>query len=486
MRGAWPGVLAAVLAVSAAAEGPRLPLDDYLAQVRRDNPALQASRAAEEGMVLKSEEAAMVFSPLLKADASWLDSRKEPLTSFDPARTVARNWGLGLSKKWGTGTTVSADYGLAYTHLFPQALVLPPGPFGSMLAGFQSALVPLPSWEAKPSLTVSQSLLRDFMAGLTNSGVNKIRKLAEAGARAERFRANAVLFEAEAAYWGLALARAVVDFKTESAARTGRLRDWTAERAKHNLADDADLLQADAAVKLRGLDLDLAREEAEAAARKLNTARGRDGAEVPEVLDGLEERATALGGAALARRGERLDVQAGRLALEAAQLAAKETFYRSLPDLQVFGTVAYSGRDAEAGGANQEAGSLDWRTYTVGAVFVAPLDFFTLRRVRRGDGLDRTAADGSYRKARLAEAQEWAQLAKRWEAVTGRLAVVREIAALQESRLAAEKARFAQGRITTFQYLTAEEDFSQARVQALRIGFEKVLLDAQARFNNAS
>jgi len=466
------GGLAAATVLNAAEPG-FLSLETYLGQVRAGNEALKASRASGSAMSLKSLEIEMNYSPIVTGNLTWLDDRKEPTSLFTPERTRADVWSLGLAKKFFTGTTVAANYGMSHTQLFYP--VLP--------AMYSSFLPESVSWDAKPSVSLSQSLLRDFMGGITNSGVDKVRRMAAAGELGEKYRAQATLFGAEQAYWSLVLARETVKAKDESLGRTMRMREWTANRARLNIADKADLMQADAAVKFRELDLAMARQDEKSAARTFNAARGREGDAVEDRLEDIAGRLADETGS-LKRERDRLDVQASAAMLDSAKAAARETFYRSLPDLSVFGTVAYNGHELTGMEAHDKALEREWPTYTVGAALTAPLDIFTLSKVRKGYDLDYTAAQASHRNARLNQEQDWKGLMARWDDVKARLGLAAEIQKLQEDRLAAEQKRYEFGRIMTMQLTSAEEDFSSARLTWLRMGFERLLVEAQARLYN--
>ena len=476
-KASFPGflLLAAVLttAVSGGVEPGLFSLDAYLGQVRGGNEALKASRASASAMSLKSLEIDMNFSPMLTGSLAWLDDRKEPASLFTPERTRADVWSVGLAKKFFTGTTFSANYGMTHTMLFYPAL---PSMYAGLLPGAAT-------WDALPSLSISQSLLRDFMGGITNSGVAKVKGLARAGELGEKYRAQAALFGAEQSYWSLALARETLKAKEESLGRTTRMRDWTAKRARLNIADKADLLQMDAAVKFKELDLAMSRQNEKSASRAFNSARGREGDFVEEHLEDIAERISFQAGN-LWKEGDRLDVQASAAMLDSAKAASRETFYRSLPELNVFGTVALSGHDITGMEAHDRAMRGDWPIYTVGAALTAPLDVFTLSKVRKGYDQDYVAAQASHRNAELYQEQDWKGLLARWDDVKVKLGLATDIRKLQEDRMSAEQKRYENGRITTLQLISAEEDFSSAQLTWLAMGFERLLIEAQARMYN--
>ena len=474
--------LVAILIVSPlasmAADTAPLSLDSYLSQVIEKSPALESARQSRKGMDLKPLEISMIYSPLFNAGYSFVDSKTEPTSLTSPEQTKFTNWQVGLTKKWFTGTTTILSYGMSNTRLyFP---VFPPA-----MAAFSSFLPPASSYDAKPTLTVSQSLLRDFMGGITDTGIAKVKHAAKSGERMTAYGEQATILQAEMSFWSLALARATVEFKKKSLERTVKLNEWTERRVRLNLADQADLLQTNAAVQLRNLDLRMSEEDAEATARKFNSARGMDGAEVADQLPEMKPRIDEIG-AAPEQSGERLDVQAAKESLASSEAAAKETFYRSLPDLSVFGSITENGHDISASAAHAKAMKGDWPAWMVGATLTAPLDLITLAKVRKGYESDFEGAKASFRKSELEAKQDWEALKNKWNHVKARLEMAREVVKLQEARMNAEQKRLENGRILTFQYLTAQDDFDSAQLTYLRLGLEKISVEAQARMYNAA
>ncbi len=462
-----------------------LNVDDYLSQVQDNNPALQASSQTQKGYTLKAKEVDMEFSPLFNANYTAVDDKKQPTSLLSPSETQAYSWNLGLSKKWFTGTTISLNYGLNYTNLMFPSLTGIPGFPPSLL----DSLVPsIPYYDVAPSLTVSQSLLRDFMCGLTGSTVSKTKAQANAAEKAEHLRAETLKSQAEMAYWQLSLARAVVAYDQESLSRTAKLLEWSQRRVNLNLADRSDLYQTQAAYKLKELNLKMAQQDLLTQQRNFNTFRGRSGDEVPENLEDLNHRLSdpSFQNAEIKKQNDRLDVQASGLMMQSARYEVTETFYKSLPDLNAFGTVVYNGHDYGALAAYDTSLSGGQPTYTVGLTFIAPLDFFTLNQIQQGYDSDYAAAQRNLDSAKLNESQDWRNLLKSWEDVNTRLSLAKEIQDLQEEKLKNETERFNNGRTTTFQLLSFEDDFDQAQLNTLRLGVEKLSILAQAKLYNAN
>ncbi len=188
------------------------------------------------------------MSPRLDAQGGFTDSRKEPATSLSPPRTIASRWNVGVSKLFDTGTSVAVNYGIDYTRLFA-----PPAPAGLPPAIAAGLFASQPYFDAAPSLTVSQSLLRDWCGGNTLAGILRVRAQAAAAVAAERMRQHQLVLQAEQAYWGVALAQEALDSARSSRDRTERFVGWTRKKAALNLAESSDLAQAAAGGELRAL-----------------------------------------------------------------------------------------------------------------------------------------------------------------------------------------------------------------------------------------
>ena len=86
----------------------------------------------------------------------------------------------------------------------------------------------------------------------------------------------------------------------------------------------------------------------------------------------------------------------------------------------------------------------------------------------------------------MESAQDWQNLGNKWNYVRERLELAREIVKLQEERVATDQKRLENGRILTLQFLTTQDDLDSAQLTFLRLGLEKIGVEAQARMFNAA
>ncbi|MEK7474873.1 MAG: TolC family protein [Candidatus Coatesbacteria bacterium] len=472
----------------AARAGAAYALADYLRDVEAGSPALAASRENQASFGAKAGETDLMYTPFLSGAMNWVDDRREPSSSFSPARTLAEKWSVGLGQRLRTGTSIGLSYGMNYTKLFSQAAQPLPGSmaaFAPLLTAMESAFLPLPSYDARASVTVSQSIWKELVLRSTEAANDRIKAAAGAGSLGERFRAAAVRFQAEEVYWRLGLLRRVLAAKQASLERTKKMEAWAARRVESNLGDQSDLLQARAGVRLRELDMRGAEQDLLAAQRAFNALRGRDGSEVPETLEEIAERAKAEPATPVAPAGDRLDVRAAAEMLKAARLGAREAVGRTSADFSVFGSAAFNGHDSTLPGATSEGFTVDHPSWMAGGVVTVPLGFGRIAKVRNGYEADVRGAEDGLARARLDAAREWKDLLSRWAEVTERMGLAEQLETLQREKAVREQERYATGRTTMFQVLAFEDDLSNAQLLTLRVGYERLVLSAQARMYGA-
>lgn len=476
-------VIVMFLGVCLPAHGQELlTLEDYLRRVEGANADIRAADLAFQALGQKVLESDMVYSPFLSATYSYLDDKSGPglTSSFLANETIAHSWNVSASEKFGTGTTLS----LGYTYSDTQLDLFLPQTFGPY------SFSDFSGYAIKPFVSVQQSLLRDFMAGLTQTGINKAKAAARAGQYQQLFRRQQVLFRARAAYWSLSLARDVTAFRRTSLDRTEKLLHWNEQRVKMDLADAGDLLQAQAAFKLRQLNLQQALEDEVKAGRDANELLGNTGGAFAPDLEKLSERiATYACVTCLAKTGERPDVLASRASFAGSRWAKEETFYRSLPELSLSASYASNGSDFLSflpgqDSPGEQVGKFANPTLAASLSLIVPLDFPTLSKVRAGYEKDFQSSRAALAQAELSAGKDWQNLLKQWQDVKTRLALAQEIKAIQEQRVANEQRRFERGRSTTFLLLTAENDLDDAALNVYRLVMEEMLIAAQAELFN--
>ena len=271
----WIGLLmfTGMTATGLAAGLDNLTLDSYLGQVRGGNKAAQAAAGLSEAGGLKAAERNVILSPSLFVNYSV--SRDQKPTS-NPTMM-------------GSSTDVdSLSYGISQLTPFGLAGKLGVTTNHVVIDGASPQFLPLADYyETRPQLEISQSLWKNGFGRETRAQLEIVEGQALLAKHSEKLKEKFLMAEAEGTYWRLALAREALSAQRDSYNRAVKMREWSAGRVKLSLADRADFLQSDAAVKGRELELQTATDEEQAAARQFNSLRGIASDKVSESLNKL-------------------------------------------------------------------------------------------------------------------------------------------------------------------------------------------------------
>jgi outer membrane protein TolC len=452
-------------------------LDSYLKRVEAENPDIISVNLSIEAAWQKVLEADMVYSPFVSGSFNRIDDRSGPgfgsILATD--RMVVNELALNASEKFKTGTNVSLGY--TYTNADINLLA----PFAYNGTNYTN----LSSYQLNPTLNLSQSLLRDFNSGLTQAGIDKAKSSVMAGQYMLLYKKQQLMIAARSAYWNLALDREVIEFRKSSLDRAEKLLKWNENKKKLDLVEESDLLQTQAAYKLRQLNLQLSNEDEVKASREFNGMLGLKSDVVADSLEKISDKVTAFSNIdKLVYNGKRADVLAAESSYRASELADRETRFRAMPELSLNASYALNGLDLNYSGAWNQVSSQDKPTYSLGLSFIVPLDYKTLTKVKKGYNNDFASAKETIRSAMTSAQNDWDQLETSWVNVKSRLELAKEIMKIQDARVKAEQRKFEKGRTTTFLMLSAENDLDDAILSVYRTVFEEMMTLAQAELFN--
>ncbi len=464
-------VLVAALASRLVAGG--LGVDAYLDQVRADNPTLKGSRAEDVALQLSAKQPLTAFSPQISGQVQDQNNQEVPLgaTLFSPSDIQSLSWDTTLSEVLPTGTQVGVDYSGNQTRFqFPAAAAA-----FAQNPQFASFFPELNTYGQQVSVSVSQPLWRNFMAQEVDASVAKAAADSEASRAANRYQAQALLYQARQAYIDLVTLRQVTAIYQDSLERNKRILAWTRAKVADNLADRVDLLEGQASLSQVALNLAQNREDEAKAEAVFNALRGRDpGAPVEElepldVPDGLP-----------APKNDRADLKAAEAALEASDAMVRQVEQSFTPDVSVFADIGTAETNPEATAA---MGQFQPNTI-VGLKFTANLDYGLYRQVLAGARRARGYGEEQVLAKKLEIARDWSELARGFAGVTERLALARQLEDLEKAKADRERQRYNEGRTTDFQALRFQDDYKLSRVQTLELVARANALLAQALYYN--
>ncbi|HTB22885.1 MAG TPA: TolC family protein [bacterium] len=459
------------LAASLGAES--LSLGQYMDEVRMRNPDLRGGQAEDAALALSAKQPLTAFSPQMDGQVQEQNNQTYPVgsTEISPSDTETLSWDTNLNELLSTGTQLGLDYSGDHTKFFyPSAFAQ----FASnpLYAGF---LPDLDTYGQQVSLNISQPLWRNFMASEVNASLAKAAADADAGRAANRYQAQALLYQARQAYVELATVRQVTAILNESLKRNQKILDWTKHKYADNLADKADVLEGEASLRQVALNLAENRDDEARAVIVFNSLRGMTPTAKVGGLEALEapERLPQ-------PSGTRPDLEAAEAALRASDAQVASVTQSFTPDISVFATLGGAERDPEATGTMEQ-----FQPNTlVGVKFTANLDYALYRQVlsgaRQAEGYGQAQVEGK----KLEVARDWAQLKASFAGVKERLALARELETIQKEKADREKERYEDGRTTEFQVLRFADDYNLSRVQTLQLTAQAEELEAQARYYN--
>ncbi len=440
-----------------------LPISNFMDQVTKGNDAYKAAEMTRKAAENYSYEAALSLAPTFFANAK-IDSEGKPspfpIPGLSYSSVDTNTYQAGISKQFTNGFKTSFSYVVMDTEYV--------------------GLAPMYA-EARPQLEATVPLWRNFWGRETLGTIEAARLGALAKAEAQDAQAKAVLVEAEAAYWRLALAREALKVSKDSVDRAQAMFEWTNRRMKLALSDRSEHLQSTAQLKARELDYKSAEDDERAARLQFNSARGVSSDKVPEALEVLN--------AALIAKWEtpnrtqtRPDIEAARLQAEAAEANAKAAGERSKPTFELFGLYAlntpHRATQSEALG---DSWKRDRPSTQYGVRLSMPLDFSATRKAQEGWSAEANASRTLITRKLFEQERDWNDVVARFQLAREKIRLYEELEVSQRDKLEYERSRQKSGRSTVAQVILFETDYEQTQFARIRSLAEVLSLNANMK-----
>lgn len=430
-----------------------LTLSEYLQQVKQNNASLAASTLAAEAASEKTADADMLYQPNVFATIQTTHDKKElsPVAQRG-SETDYTSYQAGVSKLTEWGTAAKLYYTAAKTSI----------------KDTNSMYVPEPTWyDTAPTLEISQPLLKNGLGRDIKTSVELQRVQGQLSTFTEGLKRKITLSEAEGVYWRLVIARDSIRTARENLDRATRIVDWNKRRVRSELADAADLIQAEALKDVRDIELTMGLDEERAAIHAFNTTRGSDEMVVTEELTRITPELINL--PIPQRTGDREDLKAALTAERLTELGMTLAESKYDPSLDVFANASLNGRDPETQTKSiSNSFKTNHPTWTIGVKFSAPLGGETPGKLRGGWVKDKQAASLTVSRRRYEIDREWADLIRKLDESKSRLSLVQRVETTQKRKLDAERDRQKRGRSTMFQVTQFETDYAQAQLNVIR------------------
>jgi outer membrane protein TolC len=458
-------ILLVVVGVNPSYGQSHLPLNQYLEQVKQNNLGLQGSRKISYGASQREGEGRQITKPSLFAQGEYLKSVNNPLAGIAGTDSQQQSYKLGLSQTTSFGLQGRIYYD--YQH--------------QSFSGINPTLInnSQTTNTASPVIELTLPLARNWAGRETRATVALLESEARMTKYSERFKARMILANAEVAYWRLAIASQMVAIQQQSLQRAEKIRTWTTKQSTLLFAGTSDLLQAEAAVESRKLDLATALDQQRLSARVFNTFRGVSGFCVTERLESIDNY--SIDRLKIPERmGPRDDVKAAAEQTKIARANAQLGIEKNKPNLELYTIHAFNGIDPSANEAISQSFSWNYPSTVVGLRFQMPLDR-KLSGIRSGYKNEICGAEDQFRQQAYEDRRLWEELLLRLERAKNRLGIAQQLKSIQLKKVKEERARLALGKTTTYQVLMFEQDYANAQLSALLVQSEILELLAQLK-----
>ncbi|MBX2996373.1 MAG: TolC family protein [Bdellovibrionaceae bacterium] len=462
-------LLAAVVALSAGLvnTASAMTLNEYMDQVRGQSNAYKGTSTQSEASFLKAREADLFFTPQLFAELrAGHDGKLGSPAVMVYDKMELQNYKLGVSQQFSFGLQTRFYYDLTKTKFVNAS-------FGPTVA--------TDYWDAAPKIELTMPLWGGGFGRNAKANEEAVRQQNNAEAYSNGAQSVNILIGAEAAYWRLSAWQDVVVIQEQALKAAQNIYDYVGKKQRMNLGERSDVIQAQALVEGRTLELQVARNEQKDALRSFNKFRNAETYAPVDKLQSVNYKALETIAVPTKRPGDRLDVKATEAQLIAARASSALVSERNRPTLDLSGSYALNGRDEALSEALKNSGQANRDTAFVGLNFKMPLNMGATSDAKDGAAKSEKAAELNFEYAKYAQDQDWANLTRNLTDARDNLKLLGRIEEVQKTKLDNERTRLRQGRTTTYQVLLFEQDYTSAALTRVKSAASILGLQAQLK-----
>lgn len=427
-------------------------LNEYLDLVKNESPQIQLAHEQLRAAENQKAQPQLSFSPQLIGGLNYMDEKSLGTSGIqqpgDRNRILSQN--LGIQKEWTSGTKTSLQHLIRRNDL-------------EGIPGLTDAF-----WTNQIQIQIEQDVWRNFFGQERRNELKSNLLALDAAIARARFTIQSELATAQKIYWQLALAQRISKSLEQSLSRTRGIFDYNQKRFRANIIDKGDLLQSEAAVLQLQQALEDSRAREQEALRHLYLYVSSSEAaqfSTEDLVFSLDQVAVPENWSPQSR----LDLRSLELLAEAEAAEARAKISRSYPDLRVSGSYSGNSFDASFGEAEKEVFKDDFRRYELGLQLKVPLQFSKLADTRAAAKHEASSAEIQYRIGRRELEIGFSNLKGQITETLNKLDFAMRLEKTQREKLANEDKRYRQGRSSSFQLLTFEEDLAAAELEALTL-----------------
>lgn len=445
------GLLLALASSSQAAEPPTLPLKIAVQTAIERSPSLASARAALESALAQQLVLLGTYDTSLSAAISRIDAKTPPAVFFQTPRTITDAASIGLSRRFATGTSASAQ-----------------SSFSKERDNVSNAFNINPRVRSNLNLSLTQSLLKGFIGRPDRTALREA-EFAIRTSRADLDRAVELLAKkVTTAYWALWLGRRNKKVLEDSQAEAREFLETTRKLAKRYEAEKDDILRAEASLlskELLVLEADEAILDREEKLRIFLAAPSLEAPlEDPAPPGDVPDLPKALAEAQSARR----DLAALKNAAKRDKLHLESLRGLGLPELDFTGSFGWSGLKNRNTESLKQLGRAGFRTWSVGLDLKYSFGARTDKGTRRAAAASRMLSDARTHELRLKIDHQVKTALARLRLAKSRVEITRRLEDMQEEALKISRRKYRQARISSRDRLLASDTALTARGARIR------------------
>lgn len=450
----------------AAVDKKPLTPDQYLQQVKKNNPAYLSYMQSSLGGETRSKEERLVSMPSFFTNATYSDDRAYPtiaLPGFSFASLQTSQISVGINENFGFGLQTKLSYNFFSTNYVNLA----------------------PQWRiVQPRVDLTYPLWSGGFGRSTRARSDLLESAALASHYQNRYLARLVLQEAEMNYWKLAVATQSYDLQLKGIERAKYLYDWAKSRADRHLADLSDVYQTEGFYNSKLLEVQTALDDLRVVSQAFNSSRNINSSEVKETPIAIH--ADFLTDTDLPESTPQIrdDLRASQQQTLVAQSNATLSAENVKPTLNLMASGWLNGRDNGSSigiSAWDDQFQSNRPSWAATVQFSVPLDLWARSDAVKGYELEREAAELSLQRKTFEIEQSWLDTNRKLKEAKHRLKLARKNEEIQSKKAKYERERLQRARTTTAQVVQFEQDYTNAQLFRLKSQLEILSLLAQLK-----
>jgi outer membrane protein TolC len=448
-----------------------LSLSEYIEQVKNQNLSYESANINADAYELLQEKAKLVNAITLYGyTEKGFAEQNQALQIFRYSKTYSQKNQVGFTHNSSFGLSSNLYYSLnkiTYKDLNTGNL---PNP-GLAASNFQ----------ATPVIELSLSLWQNRLGAQNKASRDSIYFSNQSQKFTARSLSLTELIESEKIYWDMVYAKRAVEIQKQALDSAQQIFDYVSRRAKMNLGEEGDVLQAKALLESKKLLLKQAQNDERIAARNFNKQRFLNSDEVKEELENFDMKKLEKFLVPKIRDSDRLDIKASEAQFKSAVANAKLEEENNKPILNLYGSYAVNQIERNSQRAIDNSFNQVGESGKIGVNFSMPVNFGLSSDIRRGAVKNASAAKMEYRWKVFEQENDWLSLITNLSSYKDNLNLALEIEKSQKLKLENERKMLKQGRTDTYQVLLFEQDFSNSKLTTVRIAHDLLHLTSDLK-----